>query len=200
MLLGAALARLMVRPVGPGAMACAGAMLLICGGSIRERSGCWQPGYQEPSKPGWGLVLAWRSDGSTRKDGAGGPWACNAAGPGRPPGPVRSCRGAQVAMRDRACRLRLAGCRRRYHSHAPSAASVPLPRAASHGIIQRLAAGLAGGVGGPLAAGAATAGWTSDGPVAGGVGAGVVVGDAAARTTSVAEAPRFPPPQRPVMV
>ncbi|HEX6677164.1 MAG TPA: hypothetical protein VF486_19310 [Actinomycetes bacterium] len=80
----------------------------------------------------------------------------------------------------------------------PSAASVPLPRAASHGIIQRPAAGLAGGVGGPLTAGAATAGWTNDGPSAGGTGAGAVVGDAAARTTSVAP-PMFPPPQRPVI-
>jgi hypothetical protein len=77
-----------------------------------------------------------------------------------------------------------------------SAASVLLPRAASPGMIQRLA----GGVAGPVTAGAGTAGWITDGPVAGGTGAAVVVGDAAARTTSVAETPRFPPPQRPVIV
>ena len=56
-------------------------------------------------------------------------------------------------------------------------------------------------LGGPVIAGADTAGAVTVGPVAGGgTGAGVVVGDAGARTTRVAETPRLPPPQRPVMV
>src|SRR6266566_282618 len=42
-------------------------------------------------------------------------------------------------MRERPCRLEPAGCRRRYSSNTPSAASVPLPSAASPGPIQRLA-------------------------------------------------------------
>src|SRR6266536_5051690 len=107
-------------------------------------------------------------------------------------------------MRDRPCRLGPAGCRRRYSSHTPSAASVPLPRATSPGMIQRLAgwaaAVVAGWAGGSATAGAATCGWVTGGAVAdGAAGAGVVVGDAAARTSSVAP-PKVPPPQRPVIV
>src|SRR6266536_2636254 len=91
-------------------------------------------------------------------------------------------------MRDRPCRLEPAGCRRRYSSHTPSAASAPLPRATSPGMIQRLAswaaAGMAGWPGGPATAGADTCGWVTGGVVAdGAAGAGVVVGDAAAGPT-----------------
>jgi hypothetical protein len=136
----------------------------------------------------------------------GGWWARpagNATGPASCPGRWVCC-GGQWAMGDRPCRLGPAGCRRRYSAHTPSAASVPLPRATSPGMIQRLArwaaAGVADCVGGPVTAGADTAGAVTVGPVAGGgTGAGVVVGDAGARTTRVAETPRLPP-QRPVMV
>src|SRR6266516_5590825 len=107
-------------------------------------------------------------------------------------------------MRERPCRLEPAGCRRRYSSNTPSAASVPLPSAASPGPIQRLAgwaaAVAAGWADGPATAGTGTCGWVTGGVVAvGAAGAGVVV-VTAARTTSLAETPRFPPPQRPVIV
>jgi hypothetical protein len=91
-------------------------------------------------------------------------------------------------MPDRPWRLAPAGCRRRYSSHTPRAASVPLPTAASPGMTQRradwAAAGVAGWVGDPVTTGADTVGWLTGGWVMGGavaggaVGAGVVVGGA----------------------
>jgi hypothetical protein len=62
------------------------------------------------------------------------------------------------------------------------------------GMIQRPAVEVLG----PAAAGPGACGPVAGGAVAGG-GAGVVVGAGAARTTRVADTPRFPPPQRPVM-
>jgi hypothetical protein len=73
-----------------------------------------------------------------------------AGGQGRqapPPGRWVCC-GGQWAMGDRPCRLEPGGCRRRYSAHTPSAASVPLPKATSPGMIQRLARWAAAGVAG----------------------------------------------------
>jgi hypothetical protein len=75
------------------------------------------------------------------------------------------------------------GCRRRYSSHTPRAARPPLPRAASPGMIQRVAAlaaaGVAGWPGFPVTAGAGAAGWPTAGWVAGGwVAVRVVAGGA----------------------
>src|SRR6266536_6303951 len=98
-------------------------------------------------------------------------------------------------MPDRPWRLGPAGCRRRYHSPTPNAASVPLPSATSPGMTQ----GLAGWAAGVVAGGAGTCGWVTGGIVSvSSAGAGVVV-VGAARTTSVAP-PKAPPPQRPEMV
>ena len=79
----------------------------------------------------------------------------------------------------------------------PSPASVLAPTAASPGMTQRLANWDAGALTDPAGAavGVGACGLVTGRPG----GAGVDVADGAARTTRVAEAPMFPPPQRPVM-
>jgi hypothetical protein len=60
------------------------------------------------------------------------------------------------------------------------------------------ATGVGAAVGAGSAVGVGAWGSVTDG--AGGATAGLVVGAGAARTTRAAEAPMFPPPQRPLMV